>query len=411
MQGPIANTERFMLLPLVLAHLCFLRLTQDGAGGRRGLVGVGALLGCATAFKQVAAVDLAFFAVAHPLLVPAERRGAGPATCLLLLLLGAALVWLAVALPFAAEGALPDLLDGVLLHNLRYAQAIPLADRAALLGRTLSGLAYSQAAIWLAAALAVASLARGPHRRRVLYPLGWLVSSSIGASASGYYFPHYFQQCAPALALLAAVGAAELVRAPLRGAGPWRATPRAARIAIAVAALLALPSATLAPYLFVHPPEVAIRRIYPGNAFEAMPALARRLAELTPPDETVFVFGAEPELFFYARRRSASRYIYLFPLYGPYPDARRRQEDAMTQIVTARPASAAFLPNDLFFRPGTEQYLTNRVRDYLSEHYDPDSALVLDASGEVRLVPTAGSAAPELAAGARVLGGVFARRR
>jgi hypothetical protein len=299
----------------------------------------------------------------------------------------------------------------VLLHNLRYAQAISLGDRAALLSRTLSGLAYSQATIWLAAAVGVASLASAPRRGMALYPLGWLVASSIGASASGYYFPHYFQQTSPALALLAAAGAAELVRAGPRAAAPWRAAPRVARAAIVVGALLALPLATLAPYLFVHTPERAIRRIYPGNLFETMPELARRITEITPPDETVFVFGAEPEIFFYARRKSASRYIYLFPLYGPYPDVRRRQEAVMAEIVAARPASVVFLPNDLFFRAGSDQYLTERVRGYLSTHYDPDSALVIEASGDGRLMPMVGSAVPDLPVGARIVGAVFARRR
>src|SRR5262249_2771783 len=74
MQGPIANTERFMLLPLVLSHLLFLRFSRDARGGRGSVVGVGILVGLASIFKQVAAIDLVFFAVAFPLLVPSARR-------------------------------------------------------------------------------------------------------------------------------------------------------------------------------------------------------------------------------------------------------------------------------------------------------------------------------------------------
>src|SRR5262245_47637340 len=70
LQGPVANTERFMLLPLVFAHLLFLRFAREDLGGRWAPLAIGALLGLATSFKQVAAVDLLFFAGAYPLLVP-----------------------------------------------------------------------------------------------------------------------------------------------------------------------------------------------------------------------------------------------------------------------------------------------------------------------------------------------------
>src|SRR4029077_2037035 len=89
---------------------------------------------------------------------------------------------------------------------------------------------------------------------------------------------------------------------------------------------------------------------------------ARAWLAFPPPADKVYVFGAEPEVLFYARRVSATRYIFLFPLYGPYRDAKEKQMAVVQEITTNRPAALLFLPNGLFFMPGTEQFLTQWTR-------------------------------------------------
>src|SRR5262249_27114124 len=229
-----------------------------------------------------------------------------------------------------------------------------------------------QSTLWLAAGVGVAWLWTAPRRRSLLYLLGWTAASLIGVNASGYYFPHYFQQAAPPVAVLASAGAAFLVPADTRALWPWQALPPLVRGGAVLAALLAGPIAGIGPYLVVHTPEQAIHSMYPGNPFESMPEVARRVGEITRPDAPGFVFGAEPEILFYARRRSASRYIYLFPLFGPYPDARREQEAAMREIVASRPGSIVLIPNALF-RLSNEQYLTERIHEYLAGEFEEDS--------------------------------------
>jgi len=109
-------------------------------------------------------------------------------------------------------------------------------------------------------------------------------------------------------------------------------------------ALALLPAVVMFPFLFRYTPEEAVSRIYPANPFAVMPALGRRLAEVTRPEDRVFVFGSEPELLFYARAASATRYIILFPLFGPYADAREKQVATSVEITQARPAAAFSLP-------------------------------------------------------------------
>ena len=49
------------------------------------------------------------------------------------------------------------------------------------------------------------------------------------------------------------------------------------------------------------------------------------------------VIGSEPEIYFYAGRRAATSYIYMYPLMEPHPFARRMQEDMIAQLERERP--------------------------------------------------------------------------
>jgi hypothetical protein len=116
-------------------------------------------------------------------------------------------------------------------------------------------------------------------------------------------------------------------------------------------------------------PADAIRSIYPHNSFDAMPAIASEIESITDTDDAVFVFGTEPELLFYAQRTSATRYIYLFPLFGPFPDARERQQGVIDEISSARPSVMVWVPNRMFFKKGAPQLLTNWFRRFSARNY------------------------------------------
>jgi hypothetical protein len=137
-----------------------------------------------------------------------------------------------------------------------------------------------------------------------------------------------------------------------------------------------------------------------------MPEFAARVAQVTSSEQRVFVFGAEPELLFYAQRVSATRYIFLFPLYGPYRNAREKQIAAADEIQRAAPAAAVYVPNDLFFNPGSDQYFTEWSLSYLEQNFYPDTWLIKESPTVAQLVRAErDSPAPE-----RFLGAILVKR-
>jgi hypothetical protein len=174
--------------------------------------------------------------------------------------------------------------------------------------------------------------------------------------------------------------------------------------------LAVLPAITLWPFWFTYSPVDAVRRIYPGNFFAEMPEFAERLKSVTPSEASVFIFGAEPELLFYARRPSATRYIFLFPLYGPYKGGRERQMAAAKEIERAQPLAAVYLPNALFFITSTDQFFTQWSQSYLQDNFYADTWLTTDQLGVARILKATDSGPDSLLAEKKLIGALFVRK-
>jgi len=397
-QGTAANTELFMLLPLILSQIAFLK----AADNRRNILSMllcGALTGIAMAFKQVAAVNWFLLLALYPIFAGPEKRWRNAGTFAIWSLGGLFSIAGIIALYFWTRHGLSALIDNVFTHNLEYIGAMTWSDRLHFCSETLTRLARAQTLAWIFAAAGLIALIVAGKAKSFLFLAGWLITSAIGVSASGYFFPHYFQQLLPPLALTGVFGAEWL--SELR---PWRSSwiPRA----LFGLLLVVLPLKTLWPFWFSYTPADAVRTIYPGNFFAEMPRFAARIVQVTSPEQRVFVFGAEPELLFYSHRVSATRYIFLFPLYGPYRDAHEKQIAAADEIQRAAPAAAVYVPNDLFFNPGSDQYFTDWSLSYFHDNFSPDTWLIKETETAAGFAP----ARPDLPPPHQLLGAIFVKK-
>jgi dolichyl-phosphate-mannose-protein mannosyltransferase len=383
-QGTAANTELFMLCPLILSQIVFFTAAAKNQRNVSLMTLVGALTGIAFMFKQVAIVNWFLLAAFYPVFVRGEKRLRSAVSFIAWSAAGLLTVVGLVVLYFWTHGGLYEFVDNVFTHNLKYIGAVEASARLEYCWGTLTILARTQTIVWMFAAVGLVALLRSTSTKWSILLVAWLVTSAIGVSASGYFFAHYFQQLLPPLALAAGAGAEWL-----GGLTFLRIFPLWVRRAALGLTLAVLPAVTLWPFLFVYTPAEAVRKIYPGNFFAEMRDFAQRIETVTPPDASVFIFGAEPELLFYAHRRSATRYIFLFPLYGPYGNTREKQMAAALEVERAQPSTAVYLPNALFFVPGTDQYFTEWSLSYLRDNFYPDTWLTADEVGPARILKAA----------------------
>ena len=128
--------------------------------------------------------------------------------------------------------------------------------------------------------------------------LGLLGASAIGAAAGARFYPHYYVQLIPPLALLAAPYYARLWSRKIQPPY-WLLRPKLTY------AWLAL---TVIAFSLKHWTGLAPRRV-PSEA-------GRYLFSHSSHDDRIFVWGQSPEIYLDAHRRPACRYITTFPLTG-----------------------------------------------------------------------------------------------
>jgi hypothetical protein len=302
------NTEWFVALFTTWAAWLFWRGAPAWAGG---------LLGLAFLSKQPALLDLGAPLVAVAYLTLGERASwARLARRLGAVLAGFAVpVGLTVAY-FAARGALADFYFYAWQYNLQfYAPEISAAGRAASALKPFHLLAaqYPLALAALIGAAGAGLIRLRPARAGAgdrtgsaqwLYLLTWAVTSLAGAASGGRGFDHYYIQFLPACCLLAALG--------LAGLTTWAASHRARRFLV--------PAVILLSALFGLELGQGVRRQH-GRTLPMDPSwrAGEFIRAHTGPDERIFVWGYHPDLYLFAGRKPASRFVYASFLSGLIP--------------------------------------------------------------------------------------------
>ena len=416
--GNAAHTEWFAILFTTWGAWWFWR-TIDAPGFRSAL-GAGVLFGLAFLSKQPALLDLAaplltvawLAASRHWTLATAARVAAG-------LLGGFAAVTGATLVYFAFHGALRDLVFYTWTYNLRYyGPEATTVDRARSALRLLGLLWDAYPALLLAGATTAAVFAvilvqfRATPEERAgrswgVYLLAWMAASLAGAAAGGRGFEHYYIQCLPPISLLAAWTLAAIGRLIRRW---WDAEggrlPRCLP-AVGPAVLLVVVAAGL-----VFGPLAGRQRLGPPPD----PALraAAFIQAHTAPSDSIFVWGYNPDIYLYANRRPASRFVYcsfqtgLIPwtnlapgkdtTYAIVPGA---MNALLADLAAHRPAfivDCSFGPHRHFEKYPLTQFAP--LRDYVAANYVAADPAQFDPQGfRLYLIKDAARAHPVALAG------------
>lgn len=329
--GTLAQAEHFVLLP-ALGGALLLSTAEDRPRWWLYLVS-GLLLGMALLVKQHGAAfvlfGLAFVLFASPAAwrsAPARRLG-----WLALLATGAMLPLMLAGLIIALRGSWQPFVFWTFTYAREYVREQSAAEAWMNLRRGLYYQWLWSQLLWGLAPLGLGIAVLVPRwRRSRRFVLCWVLASCLAMMPGWYFRYHYFLYLTPALALLAAVALVAIQR----GLAHWRwgATVGAGL----VVAVLGWSIYQQISYVWPLPPRELSRAFFPGVFAEA-PEIGRLIAEHSAVGDRVAVLGSEPELLFYAQRRSATGHIYMYPLMEPQPFALEMQLQAIREIEEAQP--------------------------------------------------------------------------
>jgi hypothetical protein len=349
--GIAAYAEHFALLPAVVGALLLWR-ARERSPWRAFACGL--LFGLALIVRQSAALLVAggasyLFASGAD---GAERPRVGRGHAIAVFLAGAALPLVFACVALLAAGTFRTFWFWVFSYAPHYQADLPTGWRN--LARTLGDVAPSTSVALTLAAVGTAAVLRGGSRDRRVFVLALAGSALLGTMMGLQFRPHYFLIALPALAVLAGLGLAALADLPALGRSGqlgW-ALP-----SVLLVTALGQPLYASRAVLFELPPDRVSRAIYGRNPFPESVEVARYIREHSEAGDRVAVVGSEPQIYFYSSRRSATGYIYTYPLMELQPYASAMQRQMIREIETADPRFLVFVSatRSWVVRPGSDQ--------------------------------------------------------
>ena len=253
-----------------------------------------------------------------------------------------------------------------------YIGLLPVAQGVLIFRQAIVDVAGLSWPVWLLAIVGFVFAIIQPRTRSialsVLLPL--LLCSALAISPGFYFRPHYFIQVLPAVALLAAAPVG-LMTATARSS--WRGWIALVVFAIAVS----FPIWQERVFLFVLSPDIASRAAYGLEPFPEAKRVGEFLRQRSNPGDTIAVLGSEPEIYFYARRHSATGYIYSYPLMERQAFASTMQRTMISEIESAHPRYFVLVgfPNSWMRRTDSDQYILQWFNRYAAENLTGIGAL------------------------------------
>jgi 4-amino-4-deoxy-L-arabinose transferase-like glycosyltransferase len=160
-----------------------------------------------------------------------------------------------------------------------------------------------------------------------------LLFSFLSLCPGAYFRPHYFILLLPVIGLLTGIAVGSTATA-LVGCRRGRA---ATLIPIFFLGALGLSIFQQRELYFSLDPAAAMEATYGTNPFLAAMKAADYVRQNSPEDARIAVLGSEPEIYFYARRRSATGYLYMYSLIVRQKYTARMQQELIHEVETNRP--------------------------------------------------------------------------
>lgn len=316
--GFAAKAEHFVLA-LALPALWLVN-RFEGVDAPLRLACAGILLGCAVLMKQ-SAVVLALAAL------PAYWAGHFGRSIprLSAFFVGLALPLIATMTVLAAFGAWRSFWFWTVVYAQEYGTQIGVWEGLEKFARSARYLIHDAPLVYVGVACGLfAAVAR--CRSREFRGLWWLLVASWASPAFGWRFSeHYF--------LPAVAGAGLLVAGFTQ---PKRSRLKHLEATLMAAALFISGTSTSRLLRGLTPEQVA-RLVYHANPFSETMEVGRFLAARMAPNDLLAVLGSEPQIYFYAARRAATSYVYMYPLMEPHPYAEHMQKELIRQLEARKP--------------------------------------------------------------------------
>ena len=124
-------------------------------------------------------------------------------------------------------------------------------------------------------------------------------------------------------------------------------------------------------YFFTSDTKILSRKIYQIAPFPESKEIAKEIAARTNPDDKIFVFGNEPQIYFHANRRSATSFMYVYPLMESHEYSIRMQKEMIAEVEEVKPEIIVITQTISWnIKPYSDTYIFQWLHEYTQSNYN-----------------------------------------
>jgi hypothetical protein len=283
---------------------------------------------------------------------------------------GVFLPYILVVLLMLATGSFDKFWFWTVQYASKYASGLSWAQGNDLLDMAFAPIWAEFKWIWILSIVgaAVVLLPSFSARQRVL-AISFAVFAALATTPGFYFRQHYFILVLPAAALLASVA--------IDYTGRWIAKKTRVRLASSVFPLIVFIlfySSVVSKARYFYSPEdpVALcKGIYGTNPFVESVEIAKYIKANSSDTDEIAVLGSEPQIPFYADRRSATGHIYVYGLMEIHEYNLKMQEEMISEIERNKPLFLVFcnVPFSWLTRPNSPKRIFEWYNKYAADNY------------------------------------------
>jgi hypothetical protein len=209
--------------------------------------------------------------------------------------------------------------------------------------------------------------------QRTRFLLAALVVCSAATVVPGFYFrPHYFITLLPAVALVGGAVVSRSIRVLRRHRTLelFTSLPLIALFSIGCVVQFTGDG----PIWFSLSPREAVQSIYATTLFDDARQAGEFVRTNYPASAKMAILGSEPEIYFYAHRRAATGFMYVYPLVEEHAYALKMQEQMIAEIMKGEPRCCVFVHDSLSWYGQANG--RNRLLDWWSDYSRHNLTLV-----------------------------------
>ncbi len=365
-----ANAENFVVLPAIAGIILLMKFTE----GKKllWLITGSLLLGIAFMMKQHGAGFILFGLFWVLWNQFREKPTDWKRTVLIVLIycFFVVLPFLITCLVLWYYGVFKNFWFWTFTYARHYVSVLPAYAALGRLNEVLMEMVPSAWFVWLSGLFGLLSITWNKQiRKHSIFLTGFYICSFLMVCPGLYFRQHYFVLFLPVICILASTGIIAI--RDLLSIG-IKSRSRTAFISILIILAVWLQSFySQRDYLLETDPVRISRANFTDNPFPEAVEIARYIKDNSSKDDTIAVLGSEPEIFFYSQRRSATAYIYTYPLMEPQPYAVDMQREMIRQIETARPRFLVYVKfySSWMFREDSEKLIVDWLEQYVPSHY------------------------------------------